>query len=187
MHDFRMSTAESYSVRPKMSGGYLAPLPPITELAFDPATSAQRFADWVTRSAKAGRVVPDEVMALDGIGYEGIVDIATKFAGARGPDVYRAYTITPAQVRPELIPLVDGTVRVSFAVDVRIQVFNNSRPTPRPCATSWLYLNDTDKAHYQTLTLERRRHPAAAVPLKGAKAIVKDNVEREISETGKRC
>ncbi|GIF48824.1 hypothetical protein DFJ67_0959 [Asanoa ferruginea] len=188
MRDFRMSTAESYSVRPKMSDGYLAPLPPVADLAFDPATSAQRFADWVNRSAKAGKVVSDEVLALDGIGDDGITDIATKFAGARGPSVYRAYTVTPGEVRPELVPLVDGTVQVSFAVDVRIEVFNNNRPAPRSCATSWLLLNDTDRTHYQTLTLQRRKHPVVAVPLKGgAKAILKDNVEREISATGKRC
>ena len=96
-------------------------------------------------------------------------------------------TAKPLEVRPKLIPLVDGTVLASFAIETGTIRYNNSRPRPGPCSDWWLYIDDNDRTHYQTLTYEHVHHPTVAVPGKGALATVTDNVERRIGVTGKRC
>jgi len=109
-----------------------------------PGDAAQRYADWYNRTMQAGAVVDDPAVAL----RPGLSDRASILAGTvkndagRRDTIFRQYTAAPAQLRPELVPVVEGGVLATFSVTNHLVVFNRPTPQSGPCDRNWVVLND---------------------------------------------
>jgi hypothetical protein len=168
------------------SDGYLADLPAVDELAFDPTSAADRYANWFNSSTRAQRLVTDEVLTSGRTSGGIIRHYAEDLAGSReGRTIFRRYVATPRQIF-EIIPLVDGTLWVPFSVDVVFNAFNNNIAQAQSCADHWL-VRDDDGVHYQTLSSEERIYAHVLIPSPGETAEVIDNVSLTLSSDNVPC
>jgi hypothetical protein len=112
-------------------GGYLRRA---DALAVDPATLSRAYADWLTRSRKAGKVVDDAVITdrsvhpfVKYVATDAILDPSTRST------LSSTYAIAPGTVVAEPAPLSDGTAHVIFTADVHIAVHNRRNGVTGPC------------------------------------------------------
>lgn len=118
--------------------GWLDPPPAAADLLVDPSSLPQRYHDWLVRANDSGEVGSDEVLALrfDDAGmiawfseeipfFEGDADTRQFFS--------YEYEMSVGDVVTDLIPLVDGTVHVTFTSVIRQTVYNTPDLRPAPC------------------------------------------------------
>jgi hypothetical protein len=111
--------------------GFLAPTPPVGELAVDPAAIAKLYADWGNRTADSNSVGTDPAL-IQGPGDSFLNIVANRSHVER--EFYHVFKFTVGSVDPPLA-LADGTVLVSFTGLASHELYNRPAPTPGDCNT----------------------------------------------------
>jgi serine/threonine-protein kinase len=129
--------------------GWLARPPPAGELLVDPASLPRRYAGWLARAERDKQLGTDDVLSLRfddrGMLYEATLPIP--FSSFEEPDE-ASYRLETAVGEPpaELVPLVDGTVQVTFTSTIRQTYYNSPDQRARSCDDRdfWLFWTDHD-------------------------------------------
>jgi hypothetical protein len=154
--------------------GWLAPPPPVDELLVDPASLPGRYADWLARAERDKELGADDLLSLRfddrGLLYEATLPIP--LSSFEEPDE-ASYRFGSAAAEPPaaLVPLVDGTVQVTFTSTTRETYYNSPDQRARPCDDRdfWLFWTDHDPpGNFQWLAWDLVVTVEAWIPVPGA-------------------
>jgi hypothetical protein len=191
MAEFRVAPDPKYVPTPAiLADGHLGPLPAVAELAVTPADLPRRYADWFNRSMDDGAIADDDMLSFksEDTGTMHQVVKLNGVSSGRLP-VFREYSANPATVRPELVPLADGSVLASFTTTAHSEHYNSNQPKTRSCTIEWLHLNDDDPTHYRHTRYDATIYSVAYIPTRTAKTktLIHDNVIDDWTGTGDPC
>jgi hypothetical protein len=133
---------------PVLDDGWLAPPP--TDLLVDPAELPERYHDWLVRANEAGEIGSDELLELrypeSGMIAEFTLDVPFFEVDEPGEEreVSYDYEMSVGEVVTELIPLVDGTVHVTFTSVIHQTTYNAPGQRTRSCDDFYLFWTDDD-------------------------------------------
>jgi hypothetical protein len=152
--------------------GWLAPAPDPADLLVDPASLPERYHDWLVRANEAGEIGSDDVLELrfDDTGMiVWFTDELPFFSGEdTGPFSYE-YEMSVGEVVTDLIPLVDGTVHVTFTSIIRQTTYNTPNQRATSCAEYSLFWDNRDPpGRFRWLAQDLVAKVEAWIPVVGA-------------------
>jgi hypothetical protein len=163
MVEFRAAPSADHVPRPAIGAdGRLAAVP--SGLVVEPARLPELYAGWFNASQEAGVIVDDPLLRVEG--ERGALAQMMRQAGVtegRLP-TFRVYSAKPSVVRPELVPLSDGRVLVSFSAIAHSRTYNNDQPVTRSCKSEWLTLEGGDPKRYRHTWHDATMYVVAYVP-----------------------
>jgi hypothetical protein len=171
--EFRVAPNARYVPQANVTDGYLAAVP--ATLAVEPGSLPERYATWFNRSMTSKKVGDHAALTFDGDG--GVMHQLKDRSGVNPGPVFYEHAATPGEVRPERVPLRDGSVLVSFSAAVTMDAYNNDKPKAQSCKEGWVSL-DVDQRRYRHTEHDAVVFAVAAIPPSG-KTLIYDNVITE--------
>jgi hypothetical protein len=107
--------------------GWLAPTPEVAELLVDPESLPQQYHDWLVRVDENKELGSDEVLVLRNEDFGMLQQFTFEvpfYSGDNPSEVSYEYEMSVGEVVTDLIPLVDGTVHVTFTAIVTQTTYN---------------------------------------------------------------
>lgn len=172
MSSFRWSVERLLPAAVLDDEGWLVPPPALTDLLVDPESLPQRYRDWLARVNEANELVEDEVLALRFEDFGVIYDFTFEvpfYSGDNPTEVSYSYEMSVGEVVTDLIPLVDGTVHVTFTAIVSQTTYNTPYQRGAPCDQLSLHWLDHDPpGDFRWLSQDLVVSVDAWIPIAGA-------------------
>lgn len=147
--------------------GWLAP--PTGELLVDPASLPERYLDWLVRANEDQELGEDELLTLR-FDEGGLIRRYTAevpfFEEADANSISYEFETTAGEVVTDPVPLVDGTVHVTFTATVRQTTYNTPDRRGASCATYYLFwLNNDPPGRFRWMAQDMTASVDAWIPV----------------------
>jgi tRNA A-37 threonylcarbamoyl transferase component Bud32 len=176
--------------------GWLVPPPAVTALLVDPASLPERYHAWLERANESGEAGSDEVLSLR-FPESGMIVWFTEedpFYNGEDPEtVSSGYELAAGEVVTDPVPLVDGTVHVSFTSTITLTTYNTPDLRTASCDSFSLVWEGGDPAgDFRSLVGDLIVSIDAWVPVTGAagagdRVVIEDWSYHEENRGGEPC